>query len=627
MPIIRLDNISLDYSKAPLLDKVTFQIEAKDRICLVGRNGTGKSSLLKIINLETAPDEGEMWRAPHLKVAKLAQELPDRDEQTVFDVVAEGIAEVGTLLKTYHHLLDEKPDDSQDQSAWLTKLETTQKQIEQQQGWQFEQRIQSMLTRLSLDEHAKMSTLSGGWRRRVALAQALVSEPDLLLLDEPTNHLDINSILWMETHLLQFKGAILCISHDRAFVDKLANQIVELDRGNLHSYPGGFKNFLVSKAKRLEEEAQQAALFDKNLAKEEVWIRQGIKARRTRNEGRVRALKALRQERADRRSLINKPSFNLSKSELSGRLVLEAKHINQAYENKTIIKDFSLRLFRGDRIGILGPNGCGKSTLLKILLEKMTPDSGTLKLGTNIQIAYFDQLRAQIDPQLSVADNVAQGRTTIEVNGKSKHIVSYLSDFLFTPDRARTPVRALSGGETNRLLLARLFSLPANFLVLDEPTNDLDIETLELLEDILINYDGTILLVSHDRSFMDNVITQVLAFEGDGHITEYVGSYSNWLEANAKKSAKANQPKKSATTPFPASLPKQKLSFNLQRELDELPNKIEMLEQAITKLQAKISDPTFYQQAEPTVAETLSQLKQQEDELEIAYARWDELDN
>ena len=540
MPLIKFDKVSLDYSKAPLLDKADLQINSGERCCLVGRNGTGKTSLLKLILGTTAPDSGAIWKRPNIKIGELAQILPTDLSVRVYDYVASGLSGVGEILKQYHHLTILLSDPATvEYDSIIEKMTVLQKKIEQQNGWLYQQRIEKILTQFTLQADLVLSDLSGGWQRRAALAKALVSEPDLLLLDEPTNHLDIETIEWLENYLHSFRGAVLCISHDRALLNRFANKIIELDRGQLYCVNGNYDKFLQEKDKRLEVEAKHNAEFDKKLAQEEVWIRQGVKARRTRNEGRVRALMELRKDRAARRELTNKPKFDIATSkELSGKLVIEAKHVSHSFSEKKIISNFSVRIFRGDRIGFLGANGCGKSTLLKILLGKLTPEQGLVNIGTNVKIAYFDQLRAQIDLEMSVIENVAQGRTSIEINGKQKHVISYLKDFLFTPEKCLTPVRNLSGGECNRLLLAKLFSLPANLLVLDEPTNDLDIESLELLEDLLSDFDGTILLVSHDRAFLDNVATNCLAFEENGAIAEYIGGYADWQQNKLNKQTK-----------------------------------------------------------------------------------------
>lgn len=619
--LISLENVSLAFGLDVLLDQVKFQITKGERVCLIGRNGAGKSSLLKIIEGSLLPDSGTVWHQPHLRIARLEQELPQNISGTVYEYVAEGLAETGKLLADYHALTHrlEHSHSADD----LQKLTDLQHAIESKQGWQFELDIKNILSRLELNADQLVAELSGGWQRRVALARALVSNPELLLLDEPTNHLDIEAIQWLEEQLINCGVALLFITHDRSLLQRLATRIIELDRGQLTSWPGDYDNFLRRKDEMLNAEAIHHAEFDKKLAAEERWIRQGIKARRTRNEGRVRALEAMRYERSKRRELQGKASFNIQAVEKSGQLVIEAKNISQQYNNQFVIKDFSLRIMRGDRIGLVGPNGVGKSTLLNILLGKIAPEVGTVTQGTKLQIAYFDQLRQALDLEKTVVDNVVQGSDTLEINGKKRHIMSYLSDFLFTPQRALTPVKALSGGECNRLLLARLFSQPANLLVLDEPTNDLDIETLELLEELLSNYQGTLLLVSHDRSFLDNVVTSMLVFAGNGKIEEFVGGYHDWL----------NQQKSSQPSDAKVILEKQKtktnkkLSYKEQKELAELPKKIEQLEQEQNRLQTQIADPQFYQQDSKIITETLEKLKQIELDLENAYGRWESLEN
>lgn len=618
--LINLDNVSLAYGLEALLDNVKLQITDGERICLIGRNGAGKSSLLKIIEGALTPDSGIVWRKPQLRMARLAQELPQDITATVFEFVAEGLADTGKLLAAYHQLTHRLttahiPND-------LQELERLQHKIDAVNGWMFEQQITTVLTRLELDPDKRVADLSGGWQRRAALAKALVVNPELLLLDEPTNHLDIKAIQWLEDQLLSTGIALLFITHDRALLQRLATRIIELDRGQLTSWPGDYDNFLRRKEEMLHAESKQNADFDKKLAQEERWIRQGIKARRTRNEGRVRALEAMRLQRAKRREIQGKASFSANEGEKSGKLVIEAEHISHSFDGKPVINDFSITIMRGDKIGLIGPNGIGKSTLLNILLGKLTPQQGTVTLGTKLQIAYSDQLRQRLDYDKSVMDNVAEGRQTIEINGEKKHIISYLQDFLFAPQRAMTPVKALSGGECNRLLLARLFSQPFNLLVMDEPTNDLDIETLELLEELLTQYQGTLLLVSHDRTFLDNVVTSTLIFEGNGKIEEYVGGYQDWqrqqkpIVKQAPIKIREEQTKKS-----------KKLSYKDQRELEELPKKIEVLESEQTMLTNKTVDSSFYKQDAEAIASTMNRLRQLEEEIARAYERWHVLDD
>ncbi|UTA49378.1 ATP-binding cassette domain-containing protein [Simiduia sp. 21SJ11W-1] len=630
MPLVRLDNASLHFGLQVILDKVQLVIEPGQRVCLLGHNGAGKSTLMKVIAGDTLLDEGEMWRQPGLKVARLEQDLPEPDELTVFEVVSRGFLEVGELIAQYHKLA-QLPDPD------MSQLGRLQSQIEAADGWAIEQKVQAILTRLALPADAKMASLSGGWRRRVALAKALVIEPDLLMLDEPTNHLDIEAIEWLETQIAQYRGAVVFVTHDRALVQKLATHIVELDRGHLRYWEGSYQSFLTFREQQMAEEERHNALFDKRLAEEEVWIRQGIKARRTRNEGRVRALKALRVERAQRRERQGQANFELQQSDNSGKLVAELTGVTQHYGEKRLIDNFSTTIVRGDRIGFLGPNGAGKSTLLKIILGQLSPQEGKVRLGTNLSVAYFDQLRDQLDLNKNAVDNIAEGREFIDVNGKRKHIISYLSDFLFTGERARTPLRVLSGGERNRVLLARLFSKPANLLVLDEPTNDLDVETLELLEELLGNYEGTLLLVSHDRAFLDNVVTSCFAFEGDGIVREYVGGYEDWLRQggrwhrnrDSQKAAQAKtepQAPASSTPDEPAKTQGKKLSYKLQRELEQLPGLIEKLETDIESLQARIAQPDFFEKSREETEAALGELAQKESALEAAFERWAELD-
>ncbi|WP_370277130.1 ATP-binding cassette domain-containing protein [Pontibacterium sp.] len=624
MPLIRLDKVSVAFGAKPLMDHVDFQIDPGERVALVGLNGAGKSTLLKVIGSKQATDSGEFWCDPACRIAELPQAMPAADERSVREVVSEGLADIVVLREAYDELAA-KAD-----GADLSELEELQHKIEALDGWHLEQRVQQILDRLNLPGDKLMSQLSGGWRRRAALGAALVQEPQLLLLDEPTNHLDIETIEWLEQQLLNFNGGLLFISHDRALVEKLATRIVELDRGVLTSFPGSYTTYLEQKEKLLEEEERNNALFDKRLAQEEAWIRQGIKARRTRNEGRVRALKAMRNERADRRNRQGKAKFNMEEAQKSGKLVAELTAVSHSYDGRSLISNLDFLLQRGDRVGLIGPNGAGKSTLLNIILGKLNPERGDVRVGTNLKVAYFDQLRSQLDMEKSIIDNIAQGRESIELNGRKRHVISYLSDFLFSPERSRTPVKALSGGECNRVMLAKLFSQPANILVLDEPTNDLDIETLELLEEILLDFDGTVLLVSHDRSFLDNVVTSTLAFEGNGRVREYVGGYNDWLrqrpepveEVKAKPQPKAAEKSKAEAAPKA----KKKLSYKLQRELDSLPEQLEEAETALAALQEETAAPDFYQKDHQLVSDKLAELQTQEEKVEALMERWVELE-
>jgi len=634
MPLLSFDDISIAFGQHALLEHASFQIEPGERVCLIGRNGAGKSTLLKIVDGEVQADDGEVWRQPDLTISRLAQDLPDNDEATVFDVVAMGLADVGRLLADFHHVSHAVGEDE----SLLPRMETLQHEIDACDGWSLSQRVDNILARLELPADERIGTLSGGWRRRVALARALVSEPDLLLLDEPTNHLDVELIQWLEDKLLEFRGGVLFVTHDRALLARLATRIVELDRGVLTSWPGSYPNFLDKKAAALEEEARHAALFDKKLAQEEAWIRQGIKARRTRNEGRVRALVALRAKRAERREVEGTARITLDSGRASGKLVAEAKHVSYTWneDDTPIVDDFSMRIMRGDRVGLVGPNGAGKTTLLRLLLGQLAPTHGEVRLGTKLEIAYYDQLRERLELDKSVIDNLAGGREYVDVQGQSRHVIGYLQDFLFSPARARTPMRALSGGEHNRLLLARLFAQPANLLVLDEPTNDLDIETLELLEELLIEYRGTILIVSHDRAFLDNVVTSTLVFEGDGRVEEYVGGYSDWLRyrakslaAEAKAGEKASEKPKSAAAAEPSAKAKpkpKKLGFNETRELEQLPARIETLESEQGELTGRLNQPSFWETEATEQARVHTRIAELTSELETVYARWDELE-
>ncbi len=621
-PLLMLDNVSLAYGLHPLLDHVKFQIGKGERVCLIGRNGAGKSSLLKIIEGVLLPDAGNVWRQPHLRIARLAQELPSQDNLTIYDYVAEGLAESGQLLREYHaitHL-------AQHTDADLARMEKLQNAIDACNGWLHEQQISNILTRLELDADKLLSQLSGGWQRRAALARALVATPDLLLLDEPTNHLDIDAIQWLEDQLLASGCALLFITHDRALLQRLATRIIELDRGNLTSWTCDYQTFLLRKEEMLHAEAKQNADFDKKLAQEEVWIRQGIKARRTRNEGRVRALEAMRLERSKRRNVQGKAVFEINAGDKSGQVVAEAKDVTQIFGDKIVIKNFSQRIMRGDRIGLIGPNGAGKSTLLNILLGKIIPQQGSVIQGTNLQIAYFDQQRETLDLEKNVMDNVVEGSEFIEINGQKKHVMSYLGDFLFAPQRARTPVKALSGGECNRLLLAKLFSKPANVLVMDEPTNDLDMETLELLEELLANFNGTLLLVSHDRAFLDNVVTSTLVFEGNGVIQEYIGGYQDWLRQKKPLAEVVKMNKSIEKTVKTEAKKSVKLSYREQKELEELPQQIEKLDEEEKMLQEKMSQSDFYKQEQSVITASMTRLQEIQDALKKCYARWEELE-
>jgi ATP-binding cassette subfamily F protein uup len=604
MPIVRLDKVSLSYGLKPLLDGVDLQVRRGERVCVLGRNGEGKSSLLRLINRESPPDSGEVWVRPGARVASLAQEVAAASESTVAEIVRGGTA---------------TPED-----------------------WQAELAVDQVIARLGLDAQAAMATLSGGWRRRTMLGRALVTAPDLLLLDEPTNHLDIDAITWLEEMMLEFTGALLFISHDRAFVRRLATRIVELDRGQLRVWPGGYDDYVVQKRAALEVEAKHAALFDKKLAQEEAWIRQGVEARRTRNEGRVRALKQLRIERSERRERIGQIDVRVQDAAPSGKLVFEAIGVTRAFGGDALIENFSARIMRGDRIGIIGPNGCGKSTLIKLLVGELEPDAGTIRRGTGLKPAYFDQQRDQLDPAASIMDNVTGGSgDTVVIDGRPRHVSGYLRDFLFPPERLQAPVSMLSGGERNRLLLARLFARPSTLLIMDEPTNDLDVETLDLLEELVANYEGTLLLVSHDRAFLDNVVTSTLVFEGGGRVNEYVGGYSDWLRqrrstqraspprarSSVAAGAAASAAAGSTAGARPAAANARRLSYKEQRELDELPQRIQRLEEEQGTLASTVADPDLYARDAPRAAAALARLEVLASELEAAYARWAALES
>ncbi len=625
MSLVTLRSISLGFGGPPVLDKVDLQIEADERLCLVGRNGEGKSTLLKLVAGGLHAEEGEIQKRRGLRIASLAQEVPGGLHSSVYDVVAAGLGEQGRLLSRHQQLSHQIGQGGEDLLDELTRV---QQALETAGGWQLGQRVEATLSRFKLTAGDVFSQLSGGLKRRVLLARALIDEPELLLLDEPTNHLDIDAIRWLEDFLLEFKGALLFITHDRALIKKLATRIIELDRGCLTSWPGNYQNYLERKQAALEAEATREALFDKKLAQEERWIRQGIKARRTRNEGRVRALQQLREQHGRRRVRSGKARLRLDEGELSGKLVLEAEQVSHGYDGKTVIRDFSTVILRGDKIGIIGPNGSGKTTLLDLLLGRLTPQQGRIKTGTKLQIAYFDQHRAQLKEDQSIIDNVADGSDMITVNGQTRHVISYLQDFLFSPQRARTPVSALSGGERNRLLLARLFARPSNLLLMDEPTNDLDLETLELLEELLLDYTGTLLLVSHDRDFIDNVVTSTLVLEGDGRVAEYVGGYQDWLRQRkegapavpAEESKASNKPRSRRNTA-------RKLSYKEQRELEALPLLIERLEEEQAQLHEAMTQPGFYQRSAGEIAADKKRLEALERELTTAYERWEILEN
>lgn len=625
MPIITLRKLVLSLGHPPLFDGINLAIEPGERLCLVGRNGAGKSTLLRVIAGELQPDDGEIQRAPGLKVAQLAQEVPLGATGSVFHVVAGGLGGAGELLDRYHRLTHALADGD---TGGLDELERCQHDLEAADGWQLNQRVEAVLSRLDLDADAEVESLSGGVRRRVLLARALVSEPDLLLLDEPTNHLDIEAITWLEEFLLGWGGTLLFITHDRAFLQRLATRIVELDRGRLNDFPGDYATYIARKEAMLAAEETQNALADKKLAQEESWIRQGIKARRTRNEGRVRALQQMRQAHAERRKRTGSAKLTMHAGERSGKLVVETEHLGFEYDGRSIVRDLSTVIERGDKVGIIGPNGSGKTTLLRLLLGGLEPTRGKIRRGTNLEIAYFDQYRAALEPEKTLQENVGQGRNMLTINGKEKHVLSYLQDFLFTPERARQPVSALSGGERNRLLLAKLFTQPSNLLVLDEPTNDLDADTLDLLEELLADYKGTVLLVSHDRAFLDNVVTSTLVFEGDGVVNEYVGGYQDWLRQRRSNERKTVAPAERKTVPqAPArEKPKKKLSYKIQRELEMLPQTIEALESERDRLQGQQADPAFYQQNTAAIAEAQTKISELESNLAQAYARWEELE-
>jgi len=628
MPLITLDHISMAYGHLPLLEDASMQIEPRERVCVIGRNGTGKSTLLQIMGGDVAPDAGTVWTLPGTRTARLVQDVPLSDNRPVFDIVSEGLGELGDLAAAYHHAAIAVAEHGT--AASLATLGRLQHELDERDGWSVEQRVETVLQRLDLPPDTIVDTLSGGWKRRVLLARALVAQPDLLLLDEPTNHLDIEAMMWLETFLVDYPGAIVFVTHDRVFLQRVATRIVELDRGRLTSWPGDYATFLRKKDEWLANEAIHNDKFDKRLAQEEAWLRQGVKARRTRDEGRVRRLMAMREERAARRGLVGAVRMQADASGRSGQMVFEADQVTKSFDDVPVVQNVSTRVMRGDRIGLIGPNGAGKTTLLRMLIGELEPDSGEVRRGANVQIAYYDQQREQLDPERTVFDTVGDGNDTVTVNGRTQHVHGYMRDFLFSPERVNSPVKALSGGERNRLLLARLFTRPANVLVLDEPTNDLDIETLELLEAFLTDWMGTLLLVSHDRAFIDDVVTSTLVFEGDGRVQEFVGGYQDWLrqrgepavagESSAPRREKAPEPTETARTP------KAKLSYREQQELQQLPARIEALEAEQRRLEKAVAGADFYKEPAETIKQTLARIDGVREELVAVYARWDELD-
>ena len=631
MALIRLQKLQLAFGEYPILDGIDLTLDEGERLCIIGRNGAGKSSLIKLIANVIEPDGGRIWRSPGCRVGWLRQELPTENNLTIAEFVARGMGEIYQLRQQYKQLIQTATG-----AVQCRQLEQISTQLDELQGWHMEQQVEAVLSRFQLSSCQMMASLSGGLCRRVALAQALVAQPQVLLLDEPTNHLDILTIEWLEQQLLEFNGALVFITHDRQFLRRVANRIVELDRGNLLSYPGNYDRFLAYRQQQLVEETQRNALFDQQLAQEEAWLRQGIKARRSRNEGRVRALQSLRRQRQQRREVQKQVKFDVANADISGQQICRLQGVNHGYGDKLLIKHLDFILLRQDRVGLVGANGVGKSTLLKILLGQLTPDHGQVSLGTRLEIAYFDQLQEHLEPEKSVLDNISEGRDFVVINGKKRHIISYLGDFLFTPQRLRSPVKSLSGGERNRLLLARLFSKPSNVLVLDEPTNDLDMETLELLEELLSEYPGTVLLVSHDRNFIDQVVTSCLVFEGQGRVSEHIGSYSDWSARGGRLVSQASPdcdqpltvdvdtPARKAVSHPPKT---RKLSYKEQRELAQLPGRIETLEQEIANLQTEINHSDFYNGAHAQVVSRLAHLAQLEANLEQALERWVEIES
>lgn len=640
MLLFRLSDLSLAFGEHVLLDQVSLTVHKGERIGILGQNGAGKSTFMKVLLGEQQADSGDLWRADNIKVAWLDQTLPERTDITLYDYIASGLEGLGQLLSDYYHLTHDTSVDLADESN-LKKLASLQKQIEQVDGWAVEHRIEAILDMLRLPATASMKSLSGGSRRRASIGRALIAEPDLLLLDEPTNHLDIPTIEWLEKTLLDFKGAIMVVTHDRQFLQAISNRIVELDRGHLRVWDYGYQKFLAFREQQLQAEEKANQEFDKKLAEEERWIRQGIKARRTRNEGRVRALKQMREERKQRRELSGSAKMSLDQSSTSGKIVIEATDIQHRFDDKPLLSNFSCKILRGDRIGLIGPNGSGKTTLLRILLGELQPDSGQVKLGTNLDIIYFDQLRNQLDQDQNIIDYLSEGREYITLKGKPRHVISYLQDFLFSPDRVRQPVRSLSGGEQNRLILAKLFSNPANLVVLDEPTNDLDMETLELLEELLLEFEGTLLIVSHDRKFLDNVITSSFVFEPDGHVLEYVGGYQDWRDqggrmdsflttpsaqsaADKAKQKPGNDQDKADKAQKQAEHQRQRLR---QKELDQVTRRIEKKESEIATVEAEMAQPGFYDQSADAMQPILDKMASLQSDLDALYVQWETLED
>jgi ATP-binding cassette subfamily F protein uup len=625
MTLVRFDEVGLEFGEQIILRDAKLAIEPAERVCLIGRNGAGKTSLIRLICGEIQPDHGEIEFSSHIGISQLAQTLPDDLDHTVHDHVAGGLAELQVLIEDYKTLSQQELNERR-----LKELEALQHVIDAREGWNLEHRIESILSELDLPAERRLHELSGGWQRRVALARALVSKPDLLLLDEPTNHLDLATIKWLEDRIYAYPGSVLFVTHDRAFLQRLATRILEVDRGRVISWPCSYAEYLERKEKALEDESRHNKNFDKKLSEEEIWVRQGVKARRHRNQNRVRTLVAMREDRAKRLDKPNQARISIEEADQSGRKVLRMRNISYSYNDEPLISHLSLKMNRGDRIGLIGNNGVGKSTLLKMMLGKLTPQTGSIKRGTNLEIGYFDQMRRKLDMEKSVAYNVGDGRDYIRINGKDRHVIGYLRGFLFSPKRAMTPVKVLSGGERNRVILAKLFTQPTNLLILDEPTNDLDVETLEVLEDRLVEYQGSLIVVSHDREFLDNVVTSILVFEDDGQIHEYVGGYSDW-ENRRRRLAETDDPRRANDLLSPGTKGsrgkiKQKLSYKQQRELDGLPERIEKFETEKTSLETAIAAPDFYSQPFDTTQAVLDQLEAKNSAIETAVARWSELE-